>query len=109
MNDEPCKLHSLIYLLRGSDACCNNKNNHSKLGSRSPYTHCVYKCASANVIYIESLQPYIVITDPGIHLATTKTVYLFIGQLCVYITDVPIVEIVKEGPTLSWLLNRCSF
>ena len=48
MNDEPCKLHSLIYLLRGSDACCNNKNNHSKLGSRSPYTHCVYKCASAN-------------------------------------------------------------
>ena len=52
---------------------------------------------------------YIVITDPGIHLATTKTVYLFIGQVCVYVTDVPIVEIVKEGPTLSWLLNRCSF
>ena len=25
VNDEPCKLYSLIYLLRGSDACCNNK------------------------------------------------------------------------------------
>ena len=25
VNDEPGKLHSLIYLLRGSDACCNNK------------------------------------------------------------------------------------
>ena len=33
---------------------------------------------------------YIVITDPGIHLATTKTVYLLIGQLVVYVTDVPI-------------------
>ena len=29
------------------------KNNHSKLGSRSPYTLCL--CASANVVYIESL------------------------------------------------------
>ena len=35
------------------------KNNHNKLGSRSDPavvpTHCVYKCASANVVYIESL------------------------------------------------------
>ena len=52
---------------------------------------------------------YVVITDPGTHLATIKTVYLLIGQLVVYVTDVPIVEIVKEGPTVSWLLNRSSF
>ena len=45
----------------------------------------------------------------GTKLATTKTVYLLIGQLVVYVTDVPIVEIVKEGHTLSWLLNRSSF
>ena len=42
-------------------------------------------------------------------MATTKTVHPLIGQLGVYVTDVPILEIVKEGPTLSWLLNRCSF
>ncbi len=42
---------------------------------------------------------YIVITDPGIHLVTTKTVYILIGQLVVYVTvvtDVPIAKIVKE-------------
>ena len=71
------------------------KNNHSKLGSRRPYTLCLY----------------IVISDPGIHLATTKTVgayrpYILIGQLVVYVTDVPIVEIVKEG---SHARRACSF
>ena len=58
------------------------------------------------VLQTYTSKAYIVITDPGIHLATTKTVYLLIGQLGVCVTDVPIVEIVKEGPTLSWLLNR---
>ena len=42
------------------------------------------------------MAPYIVITDPGIHLATTKTAYLLFGQLVVCVKDVPIVEIVKE-------------
>ncbi len=80
------------------------KNNHSKLGSRSPYTVCLFISALLQTLYTS--KAYIVITDPGIHLATTKTVYLLIGQLGVCVTDVPIVEIVKEGPTLSWLLNR---
>ena len=58
--------------------------------------HSVYQCASTNVVQIIKSIAYIVITDPGIHLATTKTVYLLIGQLVVYVTDVFIVEIVKE-------------
>ena len=66
MNDEPCKFHSLIYLLRGSDACCTTKNNHSKLGSRSPYTLCLFISALLQTLYTS--KAYIVITDPGIHL-----------------------------------------
>ena len=45
---------------------------------RVDFTHCVYKCASANVIhnFVYKSKAYIVITDPGIYLATTKTVYI---------------------------------
>ena len=43
---------------------------------RVDFTHCVYKCASANVVhhFVYKSKAYIVITDPGIYLATTKTV-----------------------------------
>ncbi len=67
----------------------------------------MFKSALLQTLY--KSKAYIVITDPGVHLATTKTVYILIEQLVVYVTDVPIVEVVKEGPTLSWLLNRSSF
>ncbi len=74
MNDEPCKLHSLIYQMHAAI----KKNNHSKLGSRGPYT---LGFISALLQTLYKSKAYIVITDPGIHLATTKTVYLLIGQL----------------------------
>ena len=59
---------------------------------------------------------YIVITYPGIYLVTTKH-YIYIDwdsnmQVFVYVTNVPIVDIVKEvshARTLSWRLNLSYF
>ena len=48
-----------------------------------------YKCASANVVhnFMYKSKAYIGITDPGIYLATTKTVYILIETVtCKYLS-----------------------
>ena len=41
VNDEPCKLHSLIYYCVDQLHAATTNNNHSELGSRRPYTLCL--------------------------------------------------------------------
>ena len=86
------------------------KNNHSKLGSRNP-THCFYKCAFANVVLIESLHRHNRSRHTFGHYkySIKKYAYIYIGQLVVYVTDVSIVEIVKEGQEGSHARTAYSF